>query len=173
VSEFVTELHGVSKAFRFFELRDVTLRLAPGQILGLVGPNGAGKSTTMRILMAFVEQDRGEVKVLGHAMPRQQAAAKREVGFVSEEMGLYGPAVRVCSTDMTKDAARAYVQRWIEAGRLLEAQRWDELSKLDPQRAIEASDMLIAAALRVPLPSARRKWSGLVDQQRSFHHRLA
>jgi ABC-type Na+ transport system ATPase subunit NatA len=88
VSEFVTELHGVSKAFRFFELRDVTLRLAPGQILGLVGPNGAGKSTTMRILMAFVEQDRGEVKVLGHAMPRQQAAAKREVGFVSEEMGL-------------------------------------------------------------------------------------
>jgi ABC-2 type transport system ATP-binding protein len=91
VSEFAIRLDGVSKAYRFFELRDVTLRLAAGQILGLVGPNGAGKSTTMRILMAFVEQDGGDVEVLGYSMPRQQAVAKRDVGFVSDEMGLYSP----------------------------------------------------------------------------------
>jgi ABC-2 type transport system ATP-binding protein len=92
MSEHVLELHGVDKAYRFFQLRDVSLDLAPGQIMGFVGPNGAGKSTTIRILMSLVEQDRGEVRVLGHEMPREQAAAKRDVGFVSEDMRLYGHA---------------------------------------------------------------------------------
>jgi ABC-2 type transport system ATP-binding protein len=90
MSDCVVEFDGVHKAFPFFQLRDVSLRLAAGQIMGLVGPNGAGKSTTIRILMALVQQDRGDVRVLGHAMPADQAAAKRDVGFVSEDMRLYG-----------------------------------------------------------------------------------
>ena len=68
------------------------LRLEAGQIMGFVGPNGAGKSTTIRILMAMVRQDRGTVRVLGRSMPREQAAAKRDIGFVSEDMRLYGSA---------------------------------------------------------------------------------
>jgi len=90
MSECVVEFNGVHKTYRFFELRDVNLRLEAGQIMGLVGPNGAGKSTTIRILMALVQQDGGTVRVLGHSMPDDQAAAKRGVGFVSEDMGLYG-----------------------------------------------------------------------------------
>ncbi len=50
-------------------------------IMGFVGANGAGKSTTLRILMGLVHQDAGCVKVLGHAMPEDQATAKREIGF--------------------------------------------------------------------------------------------
>jgi hypothetical protein len=69
---------------------------------------------------------------------------------------------------MTDEASRAYVRQWVEAGRVLERQRWQELSTLSCQRAIEASDALIEAALRVPLPAARRRWSGLVDQQLAF-----
>jgi ABC-2 type transport system ATP-binding protein len=89
MSECVVEFDGVCKTYRFFELRGVSLRLEAGQIMGLVGPNGAGKSTTIRILMALVQQDRGHVRVLGHPMPAEQAAAKRGVGYVSEDMGLY------------------------------------------------------------------------------------
>jgi ABC-type branched-subunit amino acid transport system ATPase component len=48
--------------------------------MGFIGPNGAGKSTTIRILMGLVHQDRGEVQVLGHAMPGEQVAAKWDVG---------------------------------------------------------------------------------------------
>jgi ABC-2 type transport system ATP-binding protein len=90
MSEPVVELDRVDKAYRYFRLRDVSLRLAEGQIMGLVGPNGAGKSTTLRILMALVRQDSGEVRVLGHSMPDRQAIAKRDIGFVSEDMRLYG-----------------------------------------------------------------------------------
>ncbi len=83
------EMNGVCKAFRFFTLEDVSLDLAPGQIMGLVGPNGAGKSTTIRLLMGLLAADTGEIRLLGHAMPGQAAAAKRDVGFVSDDMRLF------------------------------------------------------------------------------------
>jgi ABC-2 type transport system ATP-binding protein len=90
MSELAIQVQGVDKAYRFFELRNLNLALEPGQILGFVGPNGAGKSTTIRILMALVRQDRGEVRVLGRSMPREQAVAKRDIGYMSEDMRLYG-----------------------------------------------------------------------------------
>ena len=92
MTEPVIALAGVEKAYRFFKLTDVTLRLEAGQIMGLVGANGAGKSTTIRMLMGMVRQDRGDIRVLGHSMPREQAAAKRDIGFVSEDMRLHGSA---------------------------------------------------------------------------------
>jgi hypothetical protein len=72
---------------------------------------------------------------------------------------------------MTRDQERAYVQGWAETGRLLEELRWRELAALDGDRALAASDALIEAALRVPLPEARRRWSGLVEQQAILHRR--
>jgi ABC-2 type transport system ATP-binding protein len=90
MSEPAINITGVDKAYPFFQLSDIHLRVEPGQIMGFVGPNGAGKSTTIRILMGMIRQDRGDVCVLGHTMPRDQAAAKRDVGFVSEDMRLYG-----------------------------------------------------------------------------------
>ena len=92
MTEPVIALAGVDKAFRFFKLTDVSLRLDAGQIMGLVGANGAGKSTTIRMLMGMVRQDRGEIRVLGRSMPREQAAAKRDIGFVSEDMRLHTAA---------------------------------------------------------------------------------
>ena len=70
------EMTGVRKAFRFFTLEDVSLHLEPGQIMGLVGPNGAGKSTTIRLLMGLLSPDAGHIRLAGHDMPRDQAAAK-------------------------------------------------------------------------------------------------
>ena len=92
MTEPLIELDGVEKSYRFFRLAGVSLRLEPGQIMGFVGPNGAGKSTTIRILMGMIRQDRGVVRVLGHSLPREQALAKRDVGFVSEDMRLYTQA---------------------------------------------------------------------------------
>ncbi len=47
---------------------------------------------TIRILMGLVHQDVGTVHVLGHRMPDEQAEAKLDIGFVSEDMRLYGAA---------------------------------------------------------------------------------
>jgi ABC-2 type transport system ATP-binding protein len=86
------EMRNVRKAFRFFTLDDLSLDLEPGQIMGFVGPNGAGKSTTIRLLTGLIAPDAGEIRVLGHAMPEGQAIAKRDIGFVSDEMRLFGHA---------------------------------------------------------------------------------
>jgi len=83
------QLRGVNKRYEHFELADVDLTLEPGHIMGFIGPNGAGKSTTIRIVMGLVAPDRGEVSVLGHRLPADQVAAKRDIGFVSEDMRLY------------------------------------------------------------------------------------
>jgi ABC-2 type transport system ATP-binding protein len=83
---------GVRKVYPHFTLDDINFELPTGSIMGFIGANGAGKSTTIRILMGLVHQDRGTVEVLGNAMPAQQVAAKQDLGYVSEDLRLYGAA---------------------------------------------------------------------------------
>jgi ABC-2 type transport system ATP-binding protein len=83
-------LRGVSKGYPHFLLDQVDLSVAQGSIMGFLGANGAGKSTTIRILMGLVYQDSGSARVLGFSMPALQAQAKQEIGFVSEDLRLYG-----------------------------------------------------------------------------------
>jgi ABC-2 type transport system ATP-binding protein len=92
MTDLAVQFAGVGKTYRHFTLDDIDLELPTGSIMGFIGANGAGKSTTLRILMGLVHQDRGDVQVLGLPMPAQQAAAKRDVGFVSEDMRLYKSA---------------------------------------------------------------------------------
>jgi len=86
------EMSNVRKAFRFFTLEDLSLDLEAGQIMGFVGPNGAGKSTSIRLMTGLLTPDAGDIRVLGHAMPREQAVAKRDIGFVSDDMRLFAHA---------------------------------------------------------------------------------
>ena len=85
-------LAGVEKQYPHFTLNQIDFAVTEGQVMGLIGPNGAGKSTTLRIIMGLVHQDAGAVEVMGHAMPAEQTIAKRDVGFVSEDMRLYKSA---------------------------------------------------------------------------------
>lgn len=84
------ECHGVRKTYPHFTLNDIDLVLPQGSVMGFVGPNGAGKSTTLRIILGLIHQEAGEVTVLGNRMPDAQVAAKWDIGFVSEDMRLYG-----------------------------------------------------------------------------------
>jgi ABC-2 type transport system ATP-binding protein len=90
MSHLAVQLRGVCKRYPHFALDQVDLSVAQGSIMGFLGANGAGKSTTIRILMGLVHQESGSTQVLGHAMPTQQALAKQEIGFVSEDLRLYG-----------------------------------------------------------------------------------
>jgi ABC-2 type transport system ATP-binding protein len=92
ISDFAVAFQGVSKRYKHFALDNVDLELEPGSIMGFIGANGAGKSTTIRILMGLVKPDQGQVTVLGLAMPQAGAEARQEIGFVSEDMRLYGAA---------------------------------------------------------------------------------
>src|SRR5246127_816140 len=92
MNDLSVRLENVRKSYPHFLLDNVSLELPEGSILGFIGANGAGKSTTIRILMGLVRQDTGSVQVLGHLIPAEQIAAKLDIGFVSEDMRLYGAA---------------------------------------------------------------------------------
>lgn len=83
------ECRGVGKDYPRFTLDGVDLVVPEGSVMGFVGPNGAGKSTTLRIVTGAIRADRGTVEVLGRSMPREQIAAKWDLGYFSEDMRLY------------------------------------------------------------------------------------
>ena len=79
MNDLAIDMSGVRKAYRFFSLENIDLKVPRGEIMGLIGPNGAGKSTTIRILMGLVHQDAGDVRVLGHRMPSR--TGRGQVGY--------------------------------------------------------------------------------------------
>lgn len=83
------QCEAITKRYPHFQLHNVDLSFEQGAVMGLVGPNGAGKSTILRIIMGLLGPDAGTVKVLGYSMPEEQIAAKRNIGFIAEDMRLY------------------------------------------------------------------------------------
>ena len=82
------ELKGASRRVSDrFSLRDVTLAVEPGQIVGFVGANGAGKTTTIRAALGLVKLDAGEVHLFGQrcgadAPDETQRHLRSRVGLV-------------------------------------------------------------------------------------------
>lgn len=65
----VLELSGIGKSFAGIEvLRDVQLRLYPGEIHALMGQNGAGKSTLIKVLTGVLESSGGEMRLDGQTI---------------------------------------------------------------------------------------------------------
>ena len=63
-------------------VRRIDLRLAPGQILGLLGPNGSGKSTTLKALGGLLAPTRGRCLIFGQ--PAGSDAARALIGYLPE-----------------------------------------------------------------------------------------
>lgn len=81
------ELRDVTKRFGFFTaVRDLSLSVPQGGIVGFLGPNGAGKSTSLRMALGVMSPDEGEVSLFG-APPNIKSLQR--VGFLPEERGLY------------------------------------------------------------------------------------
>jgi ABC-2 type transport system ATP-binding protein len=115
MTDLAVQFAGVGKTYRHFTLENIDLELPTGSIMGFIGANGAGKSTTLRILMGLVHQDRGDVRVLGFPMPAQGAAAKRDIGFVSEDMRLYKAATLAWHMAFIRSIYPAWDQAYAEA----------------------------------------------------------
>jgi ABC-2 type transport system ATP-binding protein len=69
-------------------LKEVSLDIAPG-MFGLLGPNGAGKTTLMKILATLLEADAGTVEMRGVDFIADKHSARRLLGYLPQEFGLY------------------------------------------------------------------------------------
>jgi len=85
------ELKGISKAFGPVQAnKDISIRVMPGTIHGIIGENGAGKSTLMSILYGFYKADKGEIFIGGQKteIPDSQAAIAGGIGMVFQHFKL-------------------------------------------------------------------------------------
>lgn len=69
-------------------VKDVTLKVEPGEIFGLLGPNGAGKTTTLRCLCTLSTPDSGKIEVSGISVLDNPKAARQLLGYVAQEVAL-------------------------------------------------------------------------------------
>jgi ABC-2 type transport system ATP-binding protein len=69
-------------------LRGVDLDVPEGDFFALLGPNGAGKTTLIGIITSLVNLTSGEVRVFGHSIDSELAAAKSCIGVVPQEINI-------------------------------------------------------------------------------------
>ena len=70
-------------------LKNLSLDIFPGQVIGYIGPNGAGKSTTVKILTGLIQDFLGEVIIDGMKMSEHPQEIKKLIGYVPENAEIY------------------------------------------------------------------------------------
>ena len=82
-------VRGVSHRFgTTLALDDVSMAVAGGSFVVLLGPNGAGKSTLFALITRLYDNVSGEIRILGHDVRRQPAAALQQLGVVFQSRSL-------------------------------------------------------------------------------------
>jgi ABC-2 type transport system ATP-binding protein len=85
----VLQTSGLGKQYgRRWALRDCTLSIPAGKVVGLVGPNGAGKTTLLHLAVGLLEPTAGTIAVLD-SRPAEGPAQLGRVGFVAQDTPVY------------------------------------------------------------------------------------
>jgi simple sugar transport system ATP-binding protein len=130
MSDEVIRTEHVSKSFgRVQALRDASIRLMKGEVLGLLGDNGAGKSTLMKILTGFHKPTSGKIFFEGKEIELKSVSHARSMGiepvyqdlalisqlsvyrnmFLQREM-MYGGALHILDDRAMRDRAKAQLK---------------------------------------------------------------
>ena len=85
----VLDATGLGKRYRQrWALRDCTLQVPAGRVVGLVGPNGAGKTTLLQLAVGLLQPSAGQIAVLG-GKPAESPEQLGRVGFVAQDTPVY------------------------------------------------------------------------------------
>jgi ABC-2 type transport system ATP-binding protein len=132
-------------------LKNISIDIEPGQVIGYIGPNGAGKSTTVKILAGLLSDFTGDVSVKGIDIRQNPLAVKGLIGLVPELAELYDvltPNEYLTLCGSLYNLSREVVSE--RAGRMMDAfgmagnmdQRMDTFSKGMKQKVLITSGLL-------------------------------
>src|SRR5215472_6624553 len=132
----IVELQQVSKAYDTkVAVENLSFKIEPGSMFGLLGPNGSGKTSSIRMMIGITVPDSGSVRLFGQPFDRKHL---HRVGYLPEERGLYKKMKvidqlsflgQLHGLDATTATKRAYA--WCEKLEIIEAvhKKTEELSK--------------------------------------------
>ena len=81
--------HLVKRFGNFTAVDDLSLRVEPGEIFGLLGPNGSGKTTTVNMVSGLSIPTSGQVRVMDYDLRTQTRQVRQVLGTVHQETALY------------------------------------------------------------------------------------
>ncbi len=103
-------------------LRDVSLHVPKGQIVGLLGRNGAGKTTALNLMTGFFPPSEGRVRIGGKEMLSDPRGCKRMIGYLPEKPPLYD--------EMTVEEYLSFVSELREVARKANKEHVNEIIEL-------------------------------------------
>ena len=80
--ENAIQIQNLSKVYEDFSLKNITLNIPKGSILGVVGANGAGKSTMIQALLGLIRSEYDAIKILGKDLQTQEKEIKEDIAVV-------------------------------------------------------------------------------------------
>jgi ribose transport system ATP-binding protein len=138
--EFVLELEHIRKEYPgVIALKDVTLQLRRGEVLGLIGENGAGKSTLIKCCSGAVVPTSGKIKINGKEFDRMtpQLAAENGIAIIYQEFNNVGELSAAENLFLGRPIRKGMV---IDKKAMVEeaAKAFDQLQiKIDPRELVK------------------------------------
>ncbi len=137
-TEPIAELDGVGRRFGdVVALDDLTLRVRPGSLVGVIGPSGAGKTTAMRVLTGGLRPTSGTARVLGQDPTHLRASSRERIGFMPQGVSLYDDLTVVENLDFVASLFGLLLPR--RRRRIKEILAWLELTDARGRRAVDLS----------------------------------
>lgn len=134
-------------------LKDISLTVPTGKIMGIVGGNGSGKSTLLRLMSGLAQPTSGSVTVNGETAGRKTG----KIVSYSSELGSFYPQFTV------REAIRFQASQFVDFN-LAKAEEIMRLLRLDPQMKIKALSKGTRGRLQIALTLAREAPYILMDE---------
>lgn len=83
--ESILEIKHMKKSYPGFQIKDLSLTIPKGVIMGFIGENGAGKTTTIKAILNMIHIDGGEITVFGKDAIKDGKTIRHDIGVVLSE----------------------------------------------------------------------------------------
>ncbi len=142
-------LQNITKKYgRKVALRNVSVSIKRGKIIGLLGPNGSGKTTLIKTIMRIIRQQEGEIYICGE---KASYLTRKYISFMPDREYLYDSMTIKNAMDyyrdMFKDFDYGYALELCQKLKLYPEDKIKELSKGNKEKAV----LMLTLARRVPI----------------------
>jgi ABC-2 type transport system ATP-binding protein len=94
------EMAGVGRRFGdVIALKDISMTVRPGRIVGVIGPSGAGKTTAIRLLTGVLRPTEGTIRILGGDPTRLSSRTRERIGLMPQHSTLYDDLTTIENLD--------------------------------------------------------------------------